>query len=270
MNSVLAIASITLKEGLRHRLLYGVLIFAILTMTFSLLFSGLFMRDVLKVILDFCLSAVNIGGLLIPFFLAINLLSGDIEKKTIFAILAKPVSRTHYILGKYAGLIVLVGVIMFCLLGATFLTVACSQLLYADFFFTSLSYTSIILSTFSSYLGISVLTALVVLWSSVSTSSFLVTLLTIATYLVGHTVDEVVRFISIEVPGVELSTTVQSAVRFIRYLFPNLAAFDLKLQAAYGNAIPVTDIAVLFAYATVYIVATISLSTFIFSKRDLA
>lgn len=270
MNIVLAIASITLKEGLRHRLLYGVLIFSLFIMTFSLLFSGLFMRDVLKVILDFSLSAVNIGGLLIPFFLAIKLLSGDIEKKTIFTILAKPVSRTHYILGKYIGLIALVGIVMFCLLGATFLTIACSQLLYADFFFTDLSYNSIILSTISSYLGISVLTALVVLWSSISTSSFLVTLLTIATYLVGHTVDEVVRFVSIETPGVEISTTVQTTIQVVQCIFPNLAAFDLKLEAAHGSAIPLSDIALLFAYAAVYVIATISLSTIIFSKRNLA
>ena len=75
MNNILAVISITFKEGLRQRILYGVIISALLLMFFAVLFSGLFMRDISKIILDFCLSAVSIGGLLIPFFLAVNLLS---------------------------------------------------------------------------------------------------------------------------------------------------------------------------------------------------
>ena len=100
MRTVWTVALITLKESLRHKVLYGILICALLVMVSSLLISGLFMRDIIKVTLDLCLSAVSIGGLLVPFFLTINLLARDIENKTIYTLLAGAISRQTYILWK--------------------------------------------------------------------------------------------------------------------------------------------------------------------------
>ncbi len=81
MRSIWAIALITFKEGLRHRILYGILIAALLIIFFSVFISGLFMRDLLKILLDIGLSSVSAGGLLVPFFLTTAMLAGDLEKK---------------------------------------------------------------------------------------------------------------------------------------------------------------------------------------------
>lgn len=272
MNNIIAISLISFKEGLRHRVLYGVVIFSILLMAFSVLFSGLFMRDISKVILDLCLSAVNVGGLLIPFFLAVNLLAKDIERRTIFTILARPISRSQYIVGKYFGIVLLTGAVMAILSGATFVSVGIGKLMYGEIFFAGFSIGAVLTGIALSFLGMMVLNALVVLWCSVTTSAFIATLLTLFTYLIGQTIDDVVRFLAVELSrtGAEISTSVRYAVKIAQYLFPNLAAFDVKLQAAHGILIPFNDIAFLTFYGTAYIISVLSISLLIFNRRDFA
>lgn len=270
VNNIFAIALISFKEGLRHRVLYGVVIFSLLLMTLAVLFSGLFMRDISKIILDLCLSAVNIGGLLIPFFLAVNLLAKDIERRTIFSILARPISRTQYIIGKYFGVVLLTGAVMSLLTSATFITIWIGKTVYGEAFFTSFSITAVMASIALSFIGIMVMNALVVLWCCITTSAFIATLLTLFTYLIGQLIDDVVRFLASELSttGVEISNTVKYAIQVAQYLFPNLSAFDIKLHAAHGIVIPFYDFIFLSLYGVAYIISVLSISLIIFNKRD--
>jgi len=270
MNILWAISWISFKEGLRQRILYGVMLFSLLIMAFSVLLSGLFMRDISKIILDFCLASISIGGLLIPFFIAIDLLAKDIERRTIFSILAKPVARWQYIVGKFIGLIMLTGLIMAILTLVCFLSAWSGKLLYGAHFFRTFSPLSILVAVLAAYLGIAVFTALVILWCSLTTSSFLATLLTLFTYIIGHTIDDVVRFLSVDTPGVEISSGIKYAVKTAQYIFPNLAAFDFKLQAAHGMLPAATDVFLILFYAVAYISATLALATIVFSRRDLS
>lgn len=272
MKNIIPIMLISYKEGLRHRVLYGVVVFALLLMAFSVLISGLFMRDISKVILDLCLSAVNVGGLLIPFFLAISLLARDIEKRTIFTILARPVSRNQYILGKYFGILLLTGSVMAVLSIATLLSVSLGRFIYGAQFFTGFSLPAVLAGILLSFLGITVLNAIVVLWCSITTSAFIATLLTLFTYLIGQTIDDVVRFLSYEInlSDIEVSRSVELTINIAQYIFPNLSAFDVKLQAAHGIPVPFSDAGFLFLYAVGYIAAVLSIASLIFSRRDFA
>lgn len=269
INSMIAVAIMTYKEGVRQRIIYGIVLLAVGVIFFAVLLAGLFMRDIAKVILDFCLSAVNIGGLLVPLFLAVHLLARDFERRTVFTILSRPVSRPQYLLGKFYGLAMLAATIMGILTLATVAAITISKLLYPEPFFASLSWPAVFTAIGVSYLGTTVLIAVVVLWSTVTTSSFLATLLTLATYCIGQTVADMVRFISSKVPGVAITPLVEKTVSAAMYLFPNLAAFDLKLAAAHGLAIPVSDVLFLAAYAVGYTTAVLSLAIFLFQRRDL-
>lgn len=272
MKNIIAISRISFKEGLRHRVLYGVVIFALILMAFAILISGLFMRDIAKVILDLCLSAINVGGLLIPFFLAISLLARDIERRTIFTILARPVSRNQYILGKYFGIVLLTGSVMAVLSFATVLSVSLGKFIYGAQFFTGFSLSAVLIGILLSFLGMMVLNAIVVLWCTITTSAFIATLLTLFTYLIGHTIDDVVRFLAYEInlSDIEVSRSVEVTTNIAQYIFPNLSAFDIKLQAAHGILVPFSDVGFLFLYAVGYIAIVLSISSLIFSRRDLA
>ena len=139
MNKLWHVAFLTFKEGLKHHILYGVFLVALLVMTTSVLVSGFFMRDISKIILDFCLATISIGGLLVPFFLAITLLAGDIDKRTVVTILSRDISRPQYILGKYIGISLLTGVITSFFFIATILAIQGGILLYSEHYFKSYS-----------------------------------------------------------------------------------------------------------------------------------
>ena len=270
MNTLWAIAGLTFKEGLRQRIIYGVMIFAFALMSFSVLAAGLFMRDIGKIILDICLASVSLGGLLVPFFLTVNLLAGDLERRTIYTILSQPVSRTYYIIGKFLGLASLAFVIMLILTITSLLAVQVGILLFTSKYFLSYSITAVLISSLSSFAGVALLIACVIFWSSVTTSSFLATLLTISTYLIGQTMEELVRFMAVKTPGVEFSPFLNKTVFLVLYIFPNLAAFDLKQQAAHGIIPSMAHLFFLGLYGIGYSIVIITLATFFFSRRDLA
>lgn len=270
MNKIAAISLISFKEGLRNRVIYGIVLVALFMMTFAILISGFFMRDISKVMLDLCLTTVNVGGLLVPFFLAIHLLARDIERRTVFSILSRPISRGEYLLGKFGGLSLLTAAIMSLLTVFTLLAIWGGGRVYASYFFTSFSAFSVLQSIWLSYCGIMMLNSLVVLWCSVTTSSFLATLLTIFTYLIGQSADDIIHFIKTEGSELQISETVKMTVTVAQYLFPNLAAFDYKMQAARGAVIPLHELALLtgysFAYQAIVLIAAIAF----FRQRELS
>lgn len=269
MRSVWAVALITLKESLRYKVLYGILISALMVMILSLIISGLFMRDIIKVTLDLCLSAVSIGGLFVPFFITISLLARDIENKTIYTLLARAISRQTYILGRFLGLSMITVLIMGILTGSTLLTAKGATYLYPGHFFEHLTYSPIVVYAIMALLGIMVLNSVVFFWCSVTTSSFLATLLTFSTYVVGQSVEDMVHFMSLKNPDVEISSTVQIAVKAALYIFPNLAAFDLKQQAAYSLSFNYQELFFLLLYGSCYIIIMLITSILVFRRRDL-
>lgn len=270
MKKLIAIALISLKEGLRNRVLYGIVLLALCMMVFAILISGFFMRDISKVMLDLCLATVNIGGLLVPFFLAIHLLARDIERRTIFSILSRAISRSEYLLGKFGGLLLLTAIIMALLTFFTLLTIWGGKMVYAAYFFTSYSLSSVLQSVWLSFCGIMMLNSLVVLWCSMTTSSFLATLLTISSYLIGQSADDIIHFIKVEGSELHISQTVQITVDIAQYLFPNLAAFDYKMQAARGAVIPMNEILILTGYSFAYQAVALIIAIGIFRRRELS
>lgn len=270
MRKIVAISLISFKEGLRNRVLYGIVVLALCMMVFAILISGFFMRDISKVMLDLCLATVNVGGLLVPFFLAIHLLARDIERRTVFTILARAISRGDYLLGKYGGLLLLTGAIMALLTVFTLLTAWGGNMVYGAHFFASFSPLSVLQSVWLSFCGIMMLNSLVVLWCSITTSSFLATLLTLSTYLIGQSADDIIRFIRVEGSELQISETVKMTVGVAQYLFPNLAAFDYKMQAARGAVISLPEMTTLTGYSLAYQTVVLIAAIAFFRRRELS
>jgi Cu-processing system permease protein len=107
MRTLWPIAFITFKEGVRNRAIYGISIFALLLLGANLLISNMFMQEVGKVAVDMALSTVSFAGLLLVLFVGINLMAKDLDKRTIYMVLSRPISRPQYIVGKFFGMVVL-------------------------------------------------------------------------------------------------------------------------------------------------------------------
>src|SRR6266571_3348474 len=117
MKPLFPIAAITFKEGIRNRAIYGISIIALLMLVVNFLISQMIMREVGKVAVDIALSTVSFSGLLLVFFVGINLMAKDLDRKTIYMVLARPISRTQYMDGKFLGMVGLI-VVSNVILGA--------------------------------------------------------------------------------------------------------------------------------------------------------
>jgi hypothetical protein len=159
---------------------------------------------------------------------------------------------------------------MLLLGGLTWCAIQGGEFLFGARFFSTVSWLDVSLAIFLSFLSISILNAIAVFWSTLTTSSFLTTLLVLCSYVVGHFVDDVVRFIKANVSGVDIVPSIKYTIALVKYLFPNLAAFDVKQAAAHGLSVPMTDVLVLSGYACVYIMFLLTVSTYLFNKRDFA
>src|SRR5678816_3594406 len=104
MRSIIVIALNTFRENLRDKILYSLLIFAVLLMGASILLGALTIAEQEKIIADMGLASINVIGVIIAIFVGIGLVSKEIERRTIYTILARPITRTQFLLGKYGGL----------------------------------------------------------------------------------------------------------------------------------------------------------------------
>ncbi|HOJ39458.1 MAG TPA: ABC transporter permease subunit [bacterium] len=117
MKKIWVIAQNTFHESLRKRTLYIVLVFGLVVIGASKFFSFLTAQEELKMIQDVSFSAIEFFGALIAIFGALGAISSEIEKRTIYTLLSKPITRYHFVIGKFVGqiLILLVNFLLLCL-----------------------------------------------------------------------------------------------------------------------------------------------------------
>src|SRR5438093_8224074 len=101
---ILTIGRNTFRENIRDKILYNLILFALLMILSSVALGQLTLGQEYKVIVDLGLSSISIFGTLIAIFIGIGLVYKELEKRSIYALLAKPVRRWEFILGKYLGL----------------------------------------------------------------------------------------------------------------------------------------------------------------------
>jgi ABC-type transport system involved in multi-copper enzyme maturation permease subunit len=97
---------VTVREALRQKLAVNLLVFAVALVSASFVISQLTFGEQYRVIVNIALSSMEIFGTLIAVFLGANLVAGDVQRRTVYAIVAKPVSRAQYVAGRYLGLVV--------------------------------------------------------------------------------------------------------------------------------------------------------------------
>lgn len=262
------LALITFKEGTRNRAFYGISLIALLLMGATFLISGMIMRDVGKVAVDLTLSTISFTGLLIVLFVGIDLMSKDLDKKTIYMVLARPVSRWQYIIGKYIGIVLLIVTSIFFLsfLGSISISVIRWT---APTFFPRFSWEEVLLAEAFTALSLMLLSSLSFLFASFSSTSFITLILTLSSYFIGRSLADVKALVEApQTAGITVSPITVKVVQVAYYIFPNLSLFDLKTQAAHGLEIPFSYVVSAFLYGIVYISLVIIFAAFLFNKKE--
>ena len=124
MRATALIAMNVFRESVRDKVLYNLVLFAVLLMAASYLIGQLTAGQDVKIIKDLGLAATSIFGLFIAVFIGIGLVSKEVEKRSIYALLAKPIHRYQVVLGKYAGLVLTLGVNLAVMATALYLVLA--------------------------------------------------------------------------------------------------------------------------------------------------
>lgn len=104
MDRLLAIAGNTFRETNRNRVMYVLLLFAVLLILGSVVMGKLSLQDEARIIQDLGLAAISLFGVIIAVYLGVTVLNREIEQKTVYFIIPKPVSRGEFLLGKFAGM----------------------------------------------------------------------------------------------------------------------------------------------------------------------
>ena len=112
MRATLLIATNVFRESVRDKVLYNLVLFAVLLMGASFLIGQLTAGQDIKIIKDLGLAATSVFGLFIAVFIGIGLVSKEVERRSIYSLLAKPIERYQLVLGKYAGLLLTLAVNM--------------------------------------------------------------------------------------------------------------------------------------------------------------
>jgi len=267
MMNVWPVASITFKEGIKNRVIFGILIIALLLFAATTVITTLFMRDVVKVAVDLSLSTVSFAGLLTLFFIGINLYGKDIDKRTIYMVISRPISRVEYLVGKFFGIVLLALTVTVFLSLLSAVPVFLSQKFYTypearfswSLFFAAAAYI---------FLKLAVVSSIITLFASFTSNSFIALVLSLVAYIIGQSMEGIKTLITSTVEVGEVSPVLKAIVNIAYYLFPNLAVFDLKTQAAHGIPILPSYVVWTLLYAFLYITITIAVSTLAFRRRE--
>lgn len=253
MRVIRAIAVNTFKEAIRNKILYSLIFFAFVMMALSLVLDQVTIGQRNKIIKDLGLGSINIFGTIIAIVVGINLVYKELEKRTIYPLLAKPVGRSQFLIGKYVGII---------------LTLAVETLLMASFlFFLVWIYEGIFdtylpIAIFMIFIEISITAALAVFFSSFSTP-FLSGMFAFAAYLIGHLTTDLKQLGSLS--G---NIVLEKLTLFLYYVLPNLESLNIKEEAVYHLPIESSQLLLSSLYGLLYICIMISLSAICFDRRD--
>ena len=248
-----AIAGITFKEAKRDRILYLLFFFAALGIAASRVLAILTVGDRIKIIKDVGLASISIFGVLMAILIGTGLVYKEIDKKTIYTLLAKPLHRAEFILGKFLGL-VLTLFVMTAAMTVIFLAIVYAHTLKVE--------TGLLVAVVYIFLELVLITAVAILFSSFSTP-ILSSLFALGFYLIGHLSWGLELILKKMQPGPG-----RSFVRALFMILPDLENFNFRTEVVHGLPIPPGLTLSAFFYGVCYTAFILGLAVFIFRRRD--
>ncbi|MCK6502913.1 ABC transporter permease [Myxococcota bacterium] len=254
MSRIWALATNTFREAVRDRILYSILFFAFGVLVLSLAMQEVTIGDQAKVVRSVAQGAVDAFGSIIAMFLGISLVYKEIERKTVYTILSKPIARWKFVLGKYTGLVLTLWVEVLALTVLYTVLMTLQQRFPPPVLFVSMG---------TLMLELMLLTAWATLFSTFSTPTTAAAF-TLAIFIIGHLADDIWLF------GNQAdSATVRQAARALYWALPNFELFSLRVEAVHEREVPWGRVGLALAYGAAYTSAVLTLAIAVFRNRDL-
>lgn len=250
---IYAIAINTFKEVIRDKIFYSLVFFALLLLGASVLLSTLTVGEQTKIIEDLSLSGINIFGVIIAVFVGIGLVSKELEKKTIYTIISKPIRRYEFLVGKFLGL-ALTLLVYIAVMSLFFLLIL---LAYSHVWAGSL-----LMAVLLIYMELLVVTAAAVLFSTFSTPTLSATY-TLAIYVIGH--------LTGDLKGLAAKTgetAAKTVLEIAYYVLPNLENFNIKGRVVHAVPVSWEYMCMACLYGLLYVAGLMMLSVIVFQRRN--
>jgi ABC-type transport system involved in multi-copper enzyme maturation permease subunit len=266
MTVVRHIALNVYRESVRDRVLYNLVFFALLIISASYLIGQLTAGQDVKIIKDLGLAAIALFGLFIAVFIGIGLVSKEVERRSVYAIIAKPVRRETFVLGKYAGLVVTLLVNVAVMVAVWYVVLGIMSWTTPPAAKAGWEAPAVDLRLLQAVVLIFVelmLVTAVALFFSTFSSPMVSAAMTFGLYIAGNFSADLKNLGSITE-----SPAAAAIGKTLYYVLPNLASFDIKAQLVHGHPVTMLYMLISIGYGALYIAALLAAAMFIFSRRD--
>ena len=254
------------KESVRDKVLYSLVAFATILIAVSFLIGQLTAGQDVKIIKDLGLAAIATFGLFIAVFIGIGLVWKEVERRSIYGLLSKPIRRTEFILGKYAGLALTLFVNIALMTIAFYLVLAYMGVQANEAARASWpappTDPGMLRAIALIFLELLLVTAIALCFSTFS-SPFLSAALTLGLWVIGHFNADLRNF-----EAVVESPAAAYLARALYYVLPNFAAFDIKTQVVQALPVAPSYIGLTAVYGALYIAFFLTAASVVFSRRD--
>ena len=257
MRNVQTVAANTFREAVRDRVLYNLVFFALLMMGAAILVGQISIGIEQDVIVSLGLTAISVIGIFIAIFLGVALVSREMDKRTLYALLAKPVRRWEFLLGKFFGLVMTLFVNTAAMAAGLYIA------LWTVKHPLSKSDAYILVAVYLILLKLALIVALALLFSCFTTP-FLAILFTAGMYVAGLFAGDLRT-----VHGVGLDPAALGFMRGISYLLPNFQNFDVMGAVVHGRGVPSLFVWQATLYAILYAAIVLAGAAVVFSRRNL-
>ncbi len=250
---ILAIARNTFREALRDKALYVLLTFSIVLVASTRILSPLALGEGARITKDVGLSCISFFGILAIIIMGAGLVHKELDKKTIFVVLSKPVARHDFILGKFLGMAdALIAVVLLMLFT-----------LQVTLLISGRGFDVLVLKAgFLTYVELLVMTSIAVLFSSFSTTGMSAAF-TFSFYVMGHFSGDVLAFAE-RLP----SSFARQVLQFLYYVIPDLELFNVRAMVVHGVDVPAERLLAATGYGLLYTAGVLVLAAVIFARRD--
>ena len=258
MNGLLRIpylvAGNTIRELVRSKLLHNLLLFAVLLIASSMFVAQLTIGQWDRVILDIGLAAIELSGVLVAVLIGVGLVAGEIERRTVFPVLARPVTRGGFLLGRFLGLFAMLAVSVVLMLG-----VLAGVLRLAGYGVSS----SAAIAALLILLELALMAAAAVLFGSF-TKPILASAFSLSLFLIGHLLTDLKSFQE------RSHSALAKGFAAVAYrLLPDLELLNVKSLASNELPVPHGLLPAAAFYAVAYAAALLVVAVSIFGRRDL-
>ena len=254
LKNIFVIAKYTFLELYKSKILINIIFLGLGIVLVSYLASELTFGVPVKTALDFGLGTLSLSTVGISIFMGSNLIQKELETRTVYVVISRPIKRFYFILGKILGIssILLVNTLILGSISIVFFNLLGGEV------------TSILFWTIAFIYIESIIILLIALFFSMLTNTTMTVIYSIVIFILGHAIGN-----SINLPAIQKNPALLKMVQFYSYFFPDLSKFNIKDFVIYQQSLSAEYIRGGLSYGFVYCVTLILLLFFIFERKNL-